>query len=175
MRKQYKTLTVYYPTRQKELKTSIKISSVVGDTLQGNYTGLWDTGATNCVITSKVVKDLKLQPTGVTTVSTAGGRVNSNVYDIKITLPNKIQKRVTVTEGDLGDLDALIGMDIIADGDFAISSNPNTGEMYFTHRSPSQGVIDFTDDVRKKQLPSQHKNNSKKNKQERQNKKRGRW
>ncbi|MBQ8992221.1 hypothetical protein IJ103_00685 [Candidatus Saccharibacteria bacterium] len=36
--------------------------------------------------------------------------------------------------------DLLIGMDIIADGDFVISSNQETGEMHIYYSTPGQGI-----------------------------------
>src|SRR5690554_5616208 len=54
------------------------------------YKGLWDTGATNTVITSKVVKELGLIPTGFIDTYNANGSCVVNTYFINIKLPNGV-------------------------------------------------------------------------------------
>ena len=61
---------------------------------------------------------------------------------VDVMLPNRfVIPKVTVTESDLTDCDALIGMDIITLGDMIVSNNPNTR---FSFRIPSEGVAGFT-------------------------------
>lgn len=106
------------------------------------YTGLWDTGASGTVITKKVVDDLKLLPVGKTKVNHADGESIVNVYYVNIFLPNQVGfKFVKVTEGKLGNIDILIGMDIITKGDFAVTNFG--GKTTFTFRVPSLEEIDF--------------------------------
>lgn len=107
------------------------------------YNALWDTGASNTVITSKVAKDLGLLPTGKVRTNHANGTSIVNTYLIKIALPNGVGIRgVRVTEGVLtGNFEVLIGMDIITLGDFAISNY--NGKTNFTFRVPSKKNIDF--------------------------------
>lgn len=78
-------------------------------------------------------------------VTTAIGNEFRDIYIVDITLPDNI-----VIPGVEAchinpdrDHDALIGMDIISMGDFAVSNY--NGKTAFTFRMPSQGVIDFTD------------------------------
>lgn len=54
----------------------------------------------------------------------------------------------------------LIGMDVIGDGDFAISTDPKSGDMYLSYRVPSQGKIDFVE--RSNQLKNQARANLRK-------------
>lgn len=107
------------------------------------YSAIWDTGATGCVISKKVVNDLNLKPIGATKIQTAERTTLSNVYLINLWLPNKVGISFTrVTEGSFGDdADVLIGMDIISSGDLAIT-NKNR-KTTFTFRTPSIETIDF--------------------------------
>lgn len=138
------------------------------------FTAIWDTGATNTVITKNVVDKLKLKPIGRTQVKTASGTHDCNVYLVDVMLPNRIGIRpVRVTEGILADMDVLIGMDIIGIGDFAVSSDPKTNSTVVSFRIPNSGAIDFvkTEQAKKK---ANSKKKSSKRKQERQNRKNGR-
>lgn len=54
------------------------------------YVAIWDTGATNSVITQKVVNDLQLKPIAVTEMHHAGGTSISNVYLVNIVLPDSV-------------------------------------------------------------------------------------
>ena len=59
---------------------------------------LWDTGATNCVITPSCAKSLNLKPVGLTKTHHAGGESIANVYLVTIALPNGVGiKGVRVT------------------------------------------------------------------------------
>lgn len=107
---------------------------------------IWDTGATGSAITSRVVQELGLVPTGVSLVSTANGQVMQNTYTINIGLPNKVLVGgIVATELDAlsGGCDALIGMDIITLGDFSITNHNNN--TCFSFRMPSSHEIDYVD------------------------------
>jgi len=108
-----------------------------------NYTAIWDTGATNSVVTKKVVMECKLWPSGMTKVSHAGGESITNTYFVNIYLPNKVEAcGVRVTEGILiGNVNVLIGMDIISKGDFAVTNKNKITA--FSFRIPSIQCIDF--------------------------------
>ena len=107
------------------------------------YNGIWDTGATGSVITRKVADECGLKPFKMTQVHTAAGQATSPVYLINMVLPNKVGiANVSVTEGIIaGDVEVLIGMDIISKGDFAITNHQ--GKTTFSFRCPSSECIDF--------------------------------
>ena len=71
------------------------------------FLAIWDTGATNSVITQKVVQECGLSPIAIVNVHTAGGEALSNVYLVSIRLPNKvIIPQIRVTEGTIsGDVE----------------------------------------------------------------------
>ena len=104
---------------------------------------LWDTGATNCVITDTLAKKLNLIPISKRSVKHADGISLANVYLIDLHLPNEVTFRGgTVTEcKDTGSFDFIIGMDIITKGDFAITNVDGTST--FSFRIPSTEKIDF--------------------------------
>jgi hypothetical protein len=61
---------------------------------------------------------------------------------INVFLPNDVGfPNVTVTKGNMGTTDILIGMDLINKGDFALTHK--CGNSVFSFRYPSLAVIDF--------------------------------
>jgi len=128
---------------------------------------IWDTGATNTAVSSNVVGQLGLIPTGVVTAQDANNAYQTNTYLIDIGLPNGILiPDVRVTEAsNLGNYDLLIGMDIITLGDFAITNG--IGNTWFSFRIPPDGIqIDYVakaDAIQKKQI-RRHQNKFKKKK-----------
>jgi predicted aspartyl protease len=113
------------------------------------FFAIWDTGATNTVISDKVVKKCGLKPISMAKVYTASEKdgVLCNVYLVNIIIPNKIGfSQVRVTEGSLfGDCDLLIGMDIITTGDFSLTNKDS--KTMFSFRWPSLERVDYTKKV----------------------------
>jgi len=107
------------------------------------FQAIWDTGATNTVITQKIVDECGLKPIGMTQVHHVGGTTTCEVYLINIVLPNKVRASfLRVSRGIINDdVDILIGMDLITQGDFAISNFE--GKTALSFRIPSCGCIDF--------------------------------
>ncbi|MCK5145649.1 retroviral-like aspartic protease family protein [bacterium] len=139
-----------YPNRSNVLVTKVSISSAFDPSIKpteyprmAQYLAIWDTGATNTVVTQRVAEQCGLHPTAMTQVSTAGGVVDANIYLVNVGLPNKLGiPNVRVTEGQIGNgIDLLIGMDIIGLGDMAISNFED--KTTFTFRIPSIEVFDF--------------------------------
>jgi predicted aspartyl protease len=118
------------------------------------YLAIWDTGATGSVITKKVVDDCGLKPIGMAKVHHAQGVETTPVYLVSIVLPNKvIVPSLRVTEGKLvGNVEVLIGMDIIGLGDFAVSNKD--GVTVFSYRTPSIERIDFVQQLNNASKPN---------------------
>ena len=152
---QARAFNVAYPGRTNALVSEVDISSAFEPSLPPSdselkkYLAIWDTGATNSVITQKVVQECDLKPIAVTKVNTAGEESLSNVYLAGIWLPNKVRiPQVRVTEGIIGGgVEVPIGMDIICMGDFAVTNKD--GKTNFTFRIPSLECLNFV-----KQKPS---------------------
>lgn len=109
-----------------------------------NKNALWDTGATNSVITPATAKELNLIPVGTREVVHFGGKKQSNTHLVNFILPNNvIMPGVLVTESEdiLNDFGIIIGMDIIARGDFSITNV--SGQTWMSYRIPSIGTVDY--------------------------------
>ncbi len=141
----------------RELKNDIFVSDAykpeagVPPPPREKFVCIWDTGATNTVITKKVVDGLNRQPSGHTVVRTVGQGSDFNEYEVNtylvnLFLPNNVVVgAVPVSEGGIAGADILMGMEVIAMGDFAIT-NCN-GRSYWTFRMPSVEEIDFVKEI----------------------------
>ena len=107
------------------------------------FQAVWDTGATSSVITPHVVSECGLKPTGRARVNGVFGTEETDTYLVSVNLPNNyLVSSISVPLGRLGlGVDVLIGMDIISQGDFAITSR--YGRTKFSFRCPSRSDIDF--------------------------------
>ncbi len=106
------------------------------------FNALWDTGAEKSVITKEVAEKLGLIPSGQARVCHANGSDIVNTYLVSIALPNSVVfPQLRVSEGILSGFDVLIGMDIIACGDFAITCSQQKTK--FTFQVPSSHDLDF--------------------------------
>lgn len=122
-----------------ELKEGMKIPPVYR-----TENCMWDTGATNSLISSKVVNALKLNPYGKCLVSDNTAVEERDTYMVHIGLPTgntAINVEVMLTQSS--DYDVVIGMDIITQGDFVIT-NAN-GTTCFSFRRPSKEQIKLED------------------------------
>ncbi|MDR0561592.1 MAG: hypothetical protein LBG73_02775 [Spirochaetaceae bacterium] len=110
------------------------VSDVVYDTAPVDIPvrALWNTGAGMSVISTKIVEKLALSSAGMGTLTGIGGILRTKLYDVSVTLPNKLifpQICVAEWEGHRN-YDMLIGMDIISRGRFVIDSG--AGNTVFT-------------------------------------------
>jgi hypothetical protein len=118
---------------------------------------IWDTGATGSAITTIVVKQLGLIPTGKVQLGTANGIITQNTYTIDIGLPgNVLIQSVIASEVSalISGCDALIGMDIITLGDLSITNHKGVTCMSF--RLPSAHEIDYVKNPNYGETPIKH-------------------
>ena len=110
------------------------------------YNAVWDTGATNSMVSKRVVEDLGLEVEGYTNVYHVGGEgENIPQYFVNLALLTEVHfAGISVTEGILLGTDVLVGMDIINRGDFAVSNRQ--GATSFSFRIPSVEEFDFVKD-----------------------------
>ena len=109
-----------------------------------NTKALWDTGATNTVVTASTAKEMGLIPSGQANMKHANDEVTCNTYLINLVLPNKVRiQGIPVFECQTvdGGWGAIIGMDIITKGDFSITNINN--KTVFSFRFPSTKTIDY--------------------------------
>lgn len=142
-----RVLTVEYEKVVHILRTEVLLSAAV--TLpqteplpHAAFTGIWDTGATHTMISRQVIETLKLFPINITAVMTADGERQSYTYLINLILQNKvIFPTLQAIEGHILGGDVLIGMDVITQGDFAVTNKD--GKTFYSFRFPSLTHIDF--------------------------------
>ena len=110
-----------------------------------DFSAIWDTGATNSVVTMDVVNACGLKPIGIAQSHGAHGVKTVDVYLVNILLPNSVLAySIRVGLGDLpSGSHVLIGMDIISQGDFAVTNFQ--GLTWFSFRCPSQAHIDYVE------------------------------
>ncbi|KAA6302538.1 MAG: hypothetical protein EZS26_001370 [Candidatus Ordinivivax streblomastigis] len=142
-----KAFTVEYAGITDTLVTKCIVSKAynTSETTTSNHVeckAIWDTGAMRSVISTKIVDKLRLAPIGKTRVFHANGESVVGSYLVNIILPNQIGcSFLQVTEGDITDTDVLIGMDIISQGDFAVTASQ--GKTKFSFQVPSTHDIDY--------------------------------
>ena len=103
------------------------------------------------MITKKAAEQCGLKPTGVVMSQGVHEAKECNTYLATIWLPNHVPVlNIKVTEADsiTGGVDALIGMDIITQGDFSVTHGQ--GSTVFSFRMPSEAA---TDSVQEKKAP----------------------
>lgn len=143
-------LTVKYPARAQAIVTPCHLCVAYSPTGVPNplpekrqYDAVWDTGATGSVITQRVADELALTATGITKVHHADGESETETYLVNITLPNGVMFHgLRVTRATLTGFDVLIGMDVIGNGDFALTNVD--GKTVMSYRIPSKTTLDFS-------------------------------
>ncbi len=148
MKKRF-TLTLVKPQRELSLTSSCQISEPFDPDRQKkpyptpiSYNAIWDTGATFCAITQRVVDELNLVVKRPVVTDTANGQRSTYAYLINVVLPNNVLiPGRWATLSTIQGADILIGMDIISRGDFAVSRiGENTK---FTFQLPPTHALDF--------------------------------
>lgn len=120
---------------------------------------LWDTGATNSLITSAVVAQLGLVATGRVNVSHAAGISEANTYVVSLMLQNNVLVggiTAVETHDGVGDFGVIIGMDIITLGDFSITNLG--GKTWMTFRQPSRSHVDYVDEYNREWFSGTNRN-----------------
>lgn len=145
------TLTHYGVGIEKAIKTPVKVKNMLTNAETDTF-GVWDTGATNSVITKAAAQRLGLTVVSMANVGGVHGNQTVPVYFVLLTLNNQnISVQVRVSEGNVasfskdGDAEILIGMDVISLGDFCISNY--NGQTLMTFRIPSLTKIDYCEEV----------------------------
>ena len=163
MQRRAKSFTTTFDRITRVLKNEVHVSKAFDPSLAPKplspenlgakkFVAIWDTGATGTVINQKVINECGLKPIGIAEVSTANEKRLSSVYLVSIFLPNRVYfPQLRVTEGTISEADVLIGMDIMTQGDFAVTNSD--GRTTFSYRWPSAKRIDFVEESRKAKEP----------------------
>ena len=104
---------------------------------------LWDTGSSHCFITKSLATSLALHPTDKALVEHAMGRTFENVYFATLQITEKYYIEIELTECQSinNNFEIIIGMDVINQGNFAITNQE--GMTTFSFRLPSETTINF--------------------------------
>jgi len=139
------SFTTYSNGVLRELCNEVYVSPAIGPNDLGRILiALWDTGATHSFISQRAVSLLDLKPMGQVIVHGAIETMEVNTYKINLTLSNYVQiQDLTVSEIDefCGDVDFLIGMDIISLGNFVVSTWKE--KTSFSFQCPANQRIDL--------------------------------
>ena len=129
-----------------ELGVSVKVSNTEGvSVIKVKTRALIDTGANRSCISTRLASACRLDYTELANMRSAQGLITVPIYDVDISLPGGIEFfDIEILEFIGGsDFDVIIGMDILSQGDIALT-NAN-GEMLFSMRvPPAQNHVDFT-------------------------------
>lgn len=88
------------------------------------YVALWDTGATESLISNKIVKELKLEKYGEVEISSINSSTIANRWKCNILL-NEHSKSISIAPAEFymrEECDLIIGMDIINHGRFLLEN-----------------------------------------------------
>jgi len=180
--------TVSSPTFKGELVSPIWVSEFVelqqikkdqvDEIMQTHgYRCVWDTGAMSTIITPKVVQELGLLPSSKKQYQCVGAAgqpdavYEAHTYLVNLYLPHKvIIYGASVGELEPGGCDVLLGMDIIVQGDLAISNF--NGETAFSFRTPSIEKTDYVQEIESFKSQNLKKQHSYSDRQKTQNKRR---
>jgi hypothetical protein len=130
-----------------EVKLSEPFDPAAAQTVEPRFfvtQALWDTGATNSLITAETAQALGIPQAGTIDMKHAGGVTISPTYILNILLPNNVMIAgvpVIQCENIVGDFGAIIGMDIICRGDFSVTNVGERTAMSF--RFPSIATVDY--------------------------------
>lgn len=136
-KKHYSAFKIDYKTVVNALFTQVSVGSGlvfnqndVNNVQFQNITALWDTGATNSVISQSIATKLKLVPIDRQEIAGVNGTSIVDVHIVSFLLPMPdgnpiIFPNLRVNVGILHGFDMLIGMDVIQNGDFSISNAQN--------------------------------------------------
>ena len=106
------------------------------------FRALWDTGANISCITENVAVALELRPEEYYELFHAQGSSTVPFYHVNLGLPNGATvEGVLVSQAILKGCAVIIGMDIINQGDFAVTNKD--GITVFSFQMPSMLHIDF--------------------------------
>lgn len=123
------SFTKTFPFGTLVIRTELTVSSIVSKKPDKKVVcdAIWDTGANASAVSLDTARKLGLEPVQTAFFSTANGRCEMPMYMVDMTLPNgRCIEDIMVSGLNLNVCDALIGMDIITQGDFHLTNDGST-------------------------------------------------
>lgn len=152
--KNYQAFTIKANGRLDRIITDIQVSCAFNPQAPPNpvptstsVRALWDTGATNSGISTKVITALNLVSCGSAQMNHAGGISIAPRYMVNFYLPHGVAVAgILVAEAKtaVNQFDVIVGMDVICLGDFTISNV--SGISWVSFRTPSCVAVDYVAD-----------------------------
>lgn len=126
--------TIKFSTKVSVLETEIRVSESYDIRSKESSPqvvdvkkAVWDTGATCSCISQKIVQSLNLSKIDHVTNYTANGTRDAGVYLVNIYLPNGVVfSPIRVIDAEILGAEVLIGMDVISNGDLAVTNKNGT-------------------------------------------------
>lgn len=148
-----KAFTVKFIGKVNVLETEIKISESYDIRSEDSppeivdvKKAVWDTGATCSCISQEIVESLNLSKIDQVINYTANGTRVAGVYLVNVYLPNGVVfSPIRVIDAEILGADILIGMDVINNGDLAITNR--NGATWMTFQLPPYHRIDFVEQI----------------------------
>lgn len=137
-----KAFTTTIDERAAKLVNEVEVSD--GDGAARRYSAQWDTGAQRTCISQKVVCELSLVQFGCIRLTSPAGEECVPTYKVELLLPNNVaivNYEVPLAHFDAADVDVLVGLDVITNGEFAVGCDGERTQ--FTFRVPAEGLPDF--------------------------------
>ena len=98
---------------------------------------MWDTGSNATILSTKLISELRPERFGQGGMTGIGGQSEGDTYLVHVSLPTgDVITYQEVYEANLGDYDAIIGMDIITRGNFHLDCDH--GEILFSFELPNE-------------------------------------
>jgi predicted aspartyl protease len=139
------TLTYNYTGLSNVIVTPVELYSGEYDATKSySAKALWDTGATICAITPQIAEKLGLGAVDIMTIVGANSTSRVDTTIVSITFPNGLRIQdcpVVICDIDPR-VDMILGMDVITQGDFAISNGEAQTTFSFAV-PPFRKKIDF--------------------------------
>lgn len=138
-----KAFTTTVDGRVAKLLNEVDVSRTDGSCAR-SYVAQWDTGAERTCVSQRVVSELGLEQLGCLRLSSPAGVEVVPTYKIVLHLPNNtavVNYEVPLARFDDCDVDVLVGLDVITNGEFAVGFDGERTQ--FTFRVPANALPDF--------------------------------
>ncbi|MBQ7538793.1 MAG: retroviral-like aspartic protease family protein [Treponema sp.] len=128
----YRAFKESYGKTVDRLSCTVKASSHFDTKRNGDFIGIWDTGAQVSAVSPTVAEKLNLSPVDSWEVYGVNGKTLLPVILVDLKLPNNHRlESVYAVVADIGGGDILLGMNAITQGDFLITNKNCQTELTF--------------------------------------------
>ena len=128
----YRAFKESYGKSVDRLSCTVRASSHFDPKRNGDFMGIWDTGAQVSAVSPAVAEKLALSPVDSWEVYGVNGTASLPVVLVDLRLPNNHRmESVYAVVADIGGGDILLGMNAITQGDFLVTNKNRQTELTF--------------------------------------------